>query len=150
MLFTSIDPTQAPPFIPHLGGGSLLAGNDNFNSFVLSIIILLYNYFLLHRQPSAGVFLFAGNLLVICWRYFFMPSVFGKKGTFSKRHLTSLVKMAVFTKFYFTSSALPAPSARLPCQQGGEWKFPGTAAAAHPAGAVPRRRCWPAVLFSLC
>ena len=28
MLFTSIDPTQAPPFIPHLRGGSLLAGND--------------------------------------------------------------------------------------------------------------------------
>lgn len=30
-----------------------------------------------------------------------MPSVFGKKGTFSKRHLTSLAKMAVFTKFFF-------------------------------------------------
>jgi len=28
MLFTSIDPTQAPPFIHHLRGGSLLAGND--------------------------------------------------------------------------------------------------------------------------
>lgn len=25
MLFTSIDPTQAPPFIPHLRGRSLLA-----------------------------------------------------------------------------------------------------------------------------
>lgn len=37
--------------------------------------------------------------------------------------LTSLVKMAVFTKFFLTSSALPAPSARLPCQQGGGWKF---------------------------
>lgn len=28
MLFTSIDPTQAPPFIPHLRGGGLLAGRD--------------------------------------------------------------------------------------------------------------------------
>ena len=81
------------------------------------------------------------------WRYFFMPNVFGKKGNFSKRHLTSLAKKAVFTKFFFTSSALPAPSARLPCQQGGGWKFPDTAAAAHPAGAVPRRRCWPAVRY---
>ena len=31
----------------------------------------------------------------------FYAYVFGKKGTFPKRHLTSLVKMAVFTKFYF-------------------------------------------------
>ena len=84
------------------------------------------------------------------WRYFFMPNVFCKKGMFSKRHLTSLVKMAVFTKFFFTFSALPAPSARLPCQQGGARKFPDTASAAHPAGAVPRRRCWPAVLFYQC
>lgn len=40
MLFTSIDPIQAPPFIPHLRGGSLLAGRDikthNFNSFDVS------------------------------------------------------------------------------------------------------------------
>ena len=29
-----------------------------------------------------------------------MSNVFGKKGTFSKRHLTSFVKKAVFTKFF--------------------------------------------------
>ena len=29
VLFTGIEPTQAPPFIPRLRGGSLLAGNDN-------------------------------------------------------------------------------------------------------------------------
>ncbi|WP_296902956.1 hypothetical protein, partial [uncultured Megasphaera sp.] len=28
VLFTGIEPTQAPPFIPHLRGGSLLAGKD--------------------------------------------------------------------------------------------------------------------------
>jgi hypothetical protein len=35
MLFTSIDPTQAPPFIPHLRGGSLLAGRDINNTCIL-------------------------------------------------------------------------------------------------------------------
>ena len=28
VLFTGIEPTQAPPFIPHLKAGSLLAGKD--------------------------------------------------------------------------------------------------------------------------
>ena len=30
VLFTGIEPTQAPPFIPHLRGGSLLAGKDKY------------------------------------------------------------------------------------------------------------------------
>ena len=33
----------------------------------------------------------------------FYAYVFGKKGTFPKRHLTSLAKKAVFTKFFFTT-----------------------------------------------
>jgi len=36
MLFTSIDPTQAPPFIPNLRGGSLLAGRDIKKAFAES------------------------------------------------------------------------------------------------------------------
>lgn len=31
VLFTGIGPTQAPPFIPHLRGGSLLAGKDKIS-----------------------------------------------------------------------------------------------------------------------
>ena len=119
-------------------------------------------YYISVYRPKATIYCICSHFTVsiqlavffICWQFachllavFFMPNVFGKKGCFSKRHLTSLVKMAVFAKFLFTSSALPAPSARLPCQQGGEWKFPDTAAAAHPEEAVPRRRYWPAVLY---
>lgn len=33
VLFTGIGPTQAPPFIPHLRGGSLLAGKDKKDLF---------------------------------------------------------------------------------------------------------------------
>lgn len=33
VLFTGIEPTQAPPFIPHLRGGSLLAGKDKKDLF---------------------------------------------------------------------------------------------------------------------
>lgn len=33
VLFTGIEPTQAPPFIPHLRGGSLLAGKDKTSLF---------------------------------------------------------------------------------------------------------------------
>ena len=33
VLFTGIEPTQAPQFIPHLRGGSLLAGKDKKDLF---------------------------------------------------------------------------------------------------------------------
>ena len=35
VLFTGIEPTQAPPFIPHLRGGSLLAEKINKHIFLV-------------------------------------------------------------------------------------------------------------------
>ena len=41
VLFTGIESTQAPPFIPHLRGGSLLAGKDKTEDLLQGILYVL-------------------------------------------------------------------------------------------------------------